>query len=166
MRSEARSNLGQTVGPEFDPVVIRKGPRRAGTDEAESKHDADKFVARWLDVALTAWGKATAYAEAIEVDLAHVSRMRTGEKPTPLRALLPFLGHAEPVLAFCAPLLASIGYVARPVRGMTRAQLAEALLADLEAEPMGRKLIEQTAEKRGQGHEQTAMALRNEETDK
>jgi hypothetical protein len=36
------------------------------------------------------------------VDLAHVTRMRSGEKPSPLRCLLPFVGHVEATLTFVA----------------------------------------------------------------
>lgn len=163
MRSAAWSSTGQAVGPALD----RKGPKRAGTDEDSSKVEADKFVAKWIDSAIEMWGKATAFAEAIEVDLAHVNRMRSGEKPTPLRALLPLLGHVEAVLAFTAPLLESIGYVARPVNAPTFTQLAGAVLADLDdGSAITRALIERAAEKRGWTAAQVAMALHKEEESK
>ena len=154
-----RSSLGQGTGPDVD----RMGPRRAQSDEEANKHEADKLTAKWLDHALEMWGKATAFAEMIEVDLAHVNRMRSGEKPTPLRALLPLLGHAEAVLAFVAPLLESIGYTARPIAGPTFIQLAGAVLADLDdGSAITRKLIENAAAKRGWTVAQVEMALHRE----
>jgi hypothetical protein len=159
MPSVSRSSTGQASGPALD----RKGPLRASTVEDSSKVEADKFVARWLDAAISAWGKATAYAEQIEVDLAHVNRMRSGEKPTPLRALLPFLGNTEAVLTFVAPLLESIGYVARPANAPTFVQLAGAVLADLDdGSSITRALIERAAEKRGWTPDQVALALHRE----
>ncbi len=155
----ARSSEGQGSGPELD----RRGPKRAEPVETAVRHDADKITAGWFDAALTIWGKATAYAELIGVDLAHVSRMRTGEKPIPLRAVLPFMHNTEAVLALVEPLLESIGYCARPVRGPTRAQLADAFLADLDdGSAVTRALIERTAAKRGWSAEQVALALHEE----
>ncbi len=163
----------ETVGH----TVARRPPRRAGSPNPE-----DVASAKWFDAGVSAYGKADAYAEALGVGKADVSIMRIGKISTALRRLLPMQKHAPSALAFCAeflagvelaecpddvlsmvcPLLEAIGYVARPAKGMTRAQLAEGLLADLEAESMGRKLIEQSAEKRGVSGEGVGMALRNE----
>jgi hypothetical protein len=162
MRSDARSREGQDGCARLDPVLTRKGPKQAATNEDKNKHDGDAVTAAWLDAAIKMHGKATAYAEEIHVDLAHVSRMRTGEKSASLRHILPFMGNVEAVLAFVGPLLESVGYIARPVNGMTRAQLAEAVLSNLERERMGRKLIEQAGAEHGQTEEQVAVALRNE----
>lgn len=159
MPESSRSRIGHEAGPTGD----RKGPRRADAVE-NSKGDADRVVARWLDAALACWGKTTAYAEMIEVDHAHVVRMRSGEKPSPLRALLPLLGNTEAVLAFVGPLLESIGHVARPVNAPTFVQLAGAVLADLDdGSAITRALIERAAEKRGWTHEQVEMALHRED---
>lgn len=158
-------------------AVARKPPRRAGSPNPE-----DVTAAKWLDAGLSAYPKADSYADALEIDKGDLSNMRSGKISTALRRLLPMQNHAPSALAFCeafladvkivehphavlalvAPLLEEIGMVARPAHAMTRAQLAEATLADLEAEPMGRKLIEQSAERRGVRGESVALALRNE----
>jgi hypothetical protein len=159
MPEPARSSHGQGAGPDLD----RHGPKRADALDIAIKHDADKITAAWFDHALTFWGKATAFAELIGVDLAHVSRWRTGEKPIPLRAVLPFMHNVEAVLALVGPLLESIGYVARPVAGPTFAQLAGAVLADLDdGSAVTRQLIENAAKKRGWSHEQVEIALHKE----
>lgn len=171
MPETARSSRGQWQNASSEtirPVLDRRGPRHALSDEDKreadaSKHDADVYVAKWIDAAITAWGKATAFAEAIEVDLAHVTRMRSGEKPTPIRALLPLLGNPEAVLAFVGPLLESIEYVARPVAGPTFTQLSAAVLADLDdGSAVTRQLIENAARKRGWTAAQVEMALHRE----
>lgn len=142
----------------------RKGPKRAESVDAAVKHDADKIVAAWFAAALDMWGKTTAYAELVNIDHAHVSRMRTGEKPIPLRAVLPFMHNTEAVLAFVGPLLESIGHVARPVNAPTFTQLAGAVLADLDdGSSVTRALIERAAEKRGWTAEQVAVALHRED---
>lgn len=146
----------RTTGEGHSPDLHRKGPKRASSD-------TDGLVAKWFDDAVKCYGKAMSLAEELGVGDAFLSEMRSGKRGIALRHLLPFLGNIEAVLAFVAPLLESINYVARPVNGMTRPQLAEALLADLEGEPMGRKLIEQAAEKHGQTREQISMALRRED---
>ncbi len=119
---------------------------RAASDES-SKHDADKYAAPWLDAAIRMFGKATAYAEAIEVDLAHVTRMRSGEKPTPIRALLPFLGNPEAVLAFVGPMLESIGYHALSKNVPTVEEIKADVLAFVRGEPLLWKLYVAQAEK-------------------
>lgn len=145
MPDGARSSLGQADGDACaidGPRLDRKGPQRVA-----EKHDDDVTTARWLDAAITLWGKSTAYAEAIGVDLAHLSRMRTGEKPTSLRHLLPLAGNVEAVLAFAAPLLESIGYVARPKDGPTVEQVAHVALRVLLASPLTREMLERECER-------------------
>jgi len=159
----ARTTEGQVGCPAVVPG--RRGPHRARAEESESKHDADVFVARWLNCAIGLWGKATSYAEMIDVDLPYLSKMRSGEKPTPLRALLPLLGNTEAVLAFVAPLLESIGHVARPVKGPTFFQLAGAVLADLDdGSAVTRQVIKNAAAKRGWTEAQMELALRPTDT--
>jgi len=134
----------------------RLGPKRATAE-------TDGRVAKWFDDAVKAYGKATALADELGVGEAFLSEMRSGKRGIALRHLLPILGHAEAVLAFVAPLLESIGYVARPVAGPTFVQLAGAVLADLDdGSAVTRQLIETAARKRGWTHAQVAMALRKE----
>ena len=157
----------------------RKPPRRAGSPNPE-----DVTAAKWLDAGVAAYGKADAYADEAAIDKGDLSNMRTGKISTALRRLLPMQKHAPSALAFCAeflaavelaehpadvlalvcPLLEAVGYAARPVKGLTRAQLAEAVLADLDdGSAVTRRLIENAGTKRGASAEQVAMALRGEE---
>lgn len=123
----------------------------------------DAVTARWLDAAVTLWGKSTAYAEEIGVDLAHVSRMRSGEKPTSLRHLLPLLGHTEAVLAFVAPFLESIGYAARPIAGPTREDVLRLSHDQSWEAPMFREHLYRVAEERhGWTREQVLLALKGD----
>ncbi len=146
-------------------MLVRRGPKHA--EELSGKVLADKYAAKWLDAAITMWGKATAYAEMIEVDLAHVTRMRSGEKPTPLRCLLPLLGNVEAVLAFVGPLLDSIDHHARPNKGLTEVELALIVLRGLnDGSAVTRKLIENLAAPFGHKPNEVAAALHEKEESK
>lgn len=159
MQSERKEDL-QTLRP----VVIRKGPRRA---QAKASAVEDAKVAPWFDAAVKMYGKAQALAEELGIGEAELSEMRVGHRSIALRRLLPLLGHTEAILALVGPLLESISHVARPVNAPTFAQLAGAVLADLDdGSSVTRALIERAAEKRGWNEEQVALALRNEEQSK
>lgn len=159
--------------------VARKPAKRAKSPTV--KHAEDARAAQWFDAGVAAYPSAASYETEGSIDKGDLSKMRSGGIAVALRRLLPMLGHAPSALAFCeaflsevevgeypddvlalvAPLLDAIHYCARPVHAMTRPQMAEALMADMEAEPMGRKLIEQSGERRGLTPGQVAMALRN-----
>jgi hypothetical protein len=66
--------------------------------------------------------------------------MRSGEKPSPLRCLLPFVGHVEATLTFVAPLLDAIGYHARPKNTPTVEEIKADMMAFVRKEELLRKL--------------------------
>ena len=147
----------RSAGEESSRNLHRKGPKRASCE-------TDGVVASWFDAAVKCYGKATALADELGVGEAFLSEMRSGKRGIALRHLLPFLGNAEAVLAFVAPLLESIGYVARPVKGPSKADLAGAVLSDLnDGSAVTRALIERTAAKRGWTVEQVSIALCEDE---
>jgi len=146
-------------GEESSPTV-RKGPK-------PTTSSTDGVVCKWFDDAVKCYGKATALADELGVGESFLSDMRSGKRGIALRHLLPLLGHPEAVLAFVAPMLDSIGYVARPVIGPTFTQLSAAVLADLDdGSPITRRMIENAAAKRGWTPAQVAMALHKEGEDK
>jgi hypothetical protein len=158
----ARSSEGPARGPDADltAVLVRRGPHRS-----DDVVDPDDVTAgKWLDAAVQLYGGPVAFAEHIGVDLSYLTKMRAGTKPIAGRHIVKLRGETEAVLAFVAPLLESISYVAKPIAGPTRAQVAEAVLADLERDGLGRQLIDQAGERRGWDAERVAMGLRNEVT--
>lgn len=157
LRADQVRTQGKVDSPALRPVLIRKGPKRVSAE-------ADGVTSRWFDAAVGCWGKGIAYAAELGVVESFLSDMRAGKRGIALRHLLPMLGHVEAVLAFTAPLLESIGYVARPVTAPTFAQLAGAVLADLDdGSAVTRRLIENAASKRGWTAEQVALALHGED---
>lgn len=147
--------------------VDRKGPKRADSVQASVRRDADKSVATWFDAALKLYSKATAYAELIGVDINHLRRMRAGEKSIPLRDVLPFRGHTEPVLAFVKDMLDSIGYVAVPKRRITPEQVGGVATRVLMASPLTREMLERECEREyGATPEQVELAALHREEEK
>lgn len=160
------------------PTGARKPPKRAG-----ETHAGDARTAKWFSAGVEAYGKADAYGSVAGLGKNDLSEMRSGKRSVALRRLLPMLENAPSALAFCneflaavemaehpdevllfvGPLLESIGYVARPVKTLTRTELGELILDDLDdGSAVTRKLIENAAAKRGHGPRHVAMALRRE----
>jgi hypothetical protein len=158
MPETTKSTQGLVTRPEED----RRGPKRAEDLDSAIKHDADKIVAVWFSAALQMWGKATAYAELIGVDLNHVRRMRQGEKSIPLRDVLPFMHCTEAVLALVVPMLDSIGFVAVPKQGPTKSEVQALGHDSMWDTLMYREHVYRLGEKRGWTREQIDQALRGE----
>ncbi len=157
----------------------RKPPKRANAKQLD-----DEKSAAWFNAGVEAYPKAEAYASETELSSGVLSELRSGKRSVALRRLLPMLDHAPSALAFCneflakvemaehpdevllfvGPLLESIGYVARPVKTLTRTELGALVLDDLDdGSAVTRKLIENAAAKRGHGPRHVAMALRRED---
>ena len=146
-------------GEDTSRELHRKGPKRISAE-------TDGEAARWFDAAVGCWGKGVAYASELGVMESFLSEMRAGKRGIALRHLLPLLGHTEAVLAFVAPLLESIGYVARPVRGLTEAELALIVLRGLnDGSAVTRRLIENLAAPHGHEPAEVQLVLHGEGSD-
>lgn len=151
----ARTSEGPIAGPAID-LEERKGPLRV--EPPVDPLDAE--AGSWVNAAAQAFGDLSAFATQIGVDLSYLGKMRKGTKPLSGAHLVRMKGQVDAVLALVAPLLESIGHVARPVIAPTFVQLAGAVLADLDdGSAVTRQLIESAARKRGWTTEQVARAL-------
>jgi hypothetical protein len=90
---DPRTSTGQEAGT----ALVRKGPHRA-EPRATPTEIADREASQFFDAAAAAFGPVALAAE-LEVDDALVSKMRSGAKSTPLRALLPILRDPDAALA-------------------------------------------------------------------
>lgn len=156
MPADGVRSLGEGSSPAIRSASIRKGPKRVAAE-------TDGEAAKWFDAAVGCWGKGVAYAAELGVVESFLSEMRAGKRGIALRHLLPLLGHPESVLAFVAPLLESVGYVARPTRGITPAEV-NAIAARLLCETRASKemLVRECERVHGATPEQVALALRGD----
>jgi hypothetical protein len=161
-----RSSEGQDAGPAFDQGGSlvrgpRKGPKRAGDREAERRRrEADREVAAWLDEAISRLPKAQAYAEEVNIDEGHLSRLRSGEKAPAMRHLLGLRGHRDAVLAVTRPLLDSIEHTAAPQALPSLTELRETALAWMRAQDLAwRVYCDDMQRMRGWSREQIETAL-------
>lgn len=83
-----------------------------GLDKAE----AEREVAQWFDAGVKEMPKAQAVAAELDVSEGYLSKLRSGQKPVPMRAARAFKGNTAATLAYVRALLDSIGYVAVPKR--------------------------------------------------
>lgn len=122
--------------------------------------DENRIVAEWFSKALDEYGiKAGSVAAQLDVDAAHLSRMRSGEKSIALRHLLLFMGHREAVIALVTPLLESIGYAAMPRPKMSKRQAIETIAAIVRKNPTLRRAAQLEMEDAGIDADQVELAV-------
>lgn len=168
LREIEGARTGHEGRPSDAPVSGRKPPKRIeATGERPPTTVERARMAKLFNLVVIEWGGTDAVATFLGIDRSQVSRMRTGEKVPSLRNLLAlFEGNPRAFIAFAVPWCEDLK-LSIPVAplAVTRAELAEALLADFDDDRLGRRMIEVSAKKRGWSEEQVAPALRSQTDD-
>lgn len=156
-----RSTEGQPAGPGVVSLIARVESLRNSLKNNETKTAAfDALAAPCFDRAAAVYGAASLAAE-LQVDDSHLSRMRSGQKPVPIRALLPLIKEPRALIAFCAPLCHEAGLEPpRLMQRVTREQVVtEFMRSLLDSPPLLRLLVADAARAFGVSADEVLSAL-------